>query len=93
MAVHGQRAARGQLVRVGRAQDERTGAAHLLMQQADGVVLPIVGAEGIGADEFGQAVGLVGVGAANGAHLVQHHTTRPSSAAATPLRCLRGRRR
>ena len=39
------------------------GAAHLFMQQADGVVGRIVGAEGIGADQFGQGVGLVGRGA------------------------------
>ena len=55
------------------AHDQRAGAAHLLMEQADGVVLRIVRAEGIGADQFGQAVGLVGIGAADGAHLMQHH--------------------
>ena len=48
-------------------------AAHLLVQQADGVVLRIVGAEGVGADQLGQAVGLVRLGAAHRPHLVQHH--------------------
>ena len=41
------------------------------MQHADGVGLRIVGAEGIGADEFGEILGLVRVRAANGTHLVQ----------------------
>ena len=72
MAVDGQRAAGRQARGVGAAQDQRAGAAHLLMQQADGVVLGIVGAQGVGADEFGQPLGVVGVGAAHGAHLVQH---------------------
>ena len=35
------------------------------------LVSRIVGAERVGADELGQAVGLVGVGAAHRAHLVQ----------------------
>ena len=72
MPVHRQRAAGGQPVRVGGAQDQRSGAAHLLMQQADGIVFRIVGAEGVGADELGEPVGLVRIGGANGAHLVQH---------------------
>ena len=42
------------------------------MQQADGIVGGIVGAEGVGADQLGQAVGLVGFRAAHAAHLVQH---------------------
>ena len=35
------------------------------------LVVGVVGAEGVGADQFGQAVGLVRLGAAHGAHLVQ----------------------
>ena len=69
--VHRQRAAGGQAMRVRRAHDQRTGAAHLLVQQADGVVLPVVGAEGVGADQLRQTVGDVGLGAAHRAHLVQ----------------------
>ena len=47
------------------------GGAHLPVQEADGVLLVVVGAEGVGADELGQGVGLVGGGADRGAHLVQ----------------------
>ncbi len=42
------------------------------MENADGVGLGIVGAEGIGADEFGQPVGLMRFGLAPGSHFVQH---------------------
>ncbi len=38
---------------------------------ADGIAGRIVGAEGVGADEFGKAVGLVGIRAAHAAHFVQ----------------------
>ena len=72
-AVHRQGAARRQLVAVGHAHDQRAGAAHFLMQQAHGIVHGVVGAEGVGADQFRQAVALMGEGAANGTHLVQHH--------------------
>ena len=73
VAVHRQRAARRQLVAVGRRQDQRAAAAHLLMQQADGVVHRIVGAEGVGADQLRQPVGLMRLGAAQRPHLMQHH--------------------
>ena len=71
--VDGERAAGRQLVRVGRAHDQRAGAAHLLVQQADGVVLRIVGAEGVGADQLGEVLGEMRFGAARRPHLVQHH--------------------
>src|SRR3546814_16786512 len=45
----------------------------LLVQQADRVVLGIVAAEGVGADQLGEAVGHVRPGGAQRAHLVQHH--------------------
>ena len=45
--------------------------AHLPVQEADGVLLVVVGAEGVGADELGQRAGLVGGGAGRRAHLVQ----------------------
>ena len=57
----------------GGAHDERACASHLLVQQADRVVGGIVGAEGVGADQLGQAVGEMRIGAAHRAHLVQHH--------------------
>ena len=73
VAVDGQRAAGRQLVRVGRAHDQRAGAPHLLVQQADGVVGGIVGAEGVGADQLGEVFGEMRLGAAHRPHLVQHH--------------------
>ena len=54
VAVDRQRAAGGHLVGVGRAHDQRAQPAHFGVQQADRVVGGIVGAEGIGADQFGQ---------------------------------------
>ena len=71
--VDGERAAGGNLVDVGRAHDQRIQPAHLLVQQADRVVAGVVGAEGIGADELGAAVGHVRFGRAHRAHLVQNH--------------------
>ena len=73
VAVDGERAAGRQLVGVGRAHDQRARAPHLLVQQADGIVGGIVGAEGVGADQLGQAVGEMRIGAAHRPHLVQHH--------------------
>ena len=72
LAVDGERAAGGDGVAVGGGDDEAAGRPHLPVQQADGVLLVVVGAEGVRADELGQAVGLVGEGADHGAHLVQH---------------------
>ena len=47
--------------------------AHFGMQQPDRVVGGVVGAERIGADQFGEAVGAVRLGHPMRAHLVQHH--------------------
>ncbi len=93
IAVDGQRPAGGQLVAVARRHDQRAGAAHLLVQQADGVGGGIVGAEAVGADQLGEAVGLVRLGAAVGAHLVQHDGHAEAARSATPPRCRRDRRR
>ena len=71
VAVDGQRAARRNLVGIGAGHDQRVHAPHLAMDQADGIGCRLVRPEGIGTDEFGQLVGLVGIGAAHGAHLVQ----------------------
>ena len=43
------------------------------MQQPDRVIGGVVGAERIGADQFGEAVGAVRLGHPMRAHLVQHH--------------------
>ena len=71
VAVHRQRAAGGHLIGVGGAHDQRVQPAHFGVQQADRVVGGIVGAERIGAHEFGKAVGAMGFGHPAGAHLMQ----------------------
>ena len=72
-AVHGERAAGGKLMALRRLHDEGARAAHLLVEQADGIGFGVVGAEGVRADQFGAAAGLVRLGHALGAHLVQNH--------------------
>jgi len=72
VAVDRERAARGHLVRVARRHDQRAEPAHLLVQQADRVRVGVVGPERVGADQFGQAPGLVGLGHPLRPHLVQH---------------------
>ena len=71
--VDGQSAASWNLRLIGGLHDDRAAAAHLFMQQTDGIALPIVGAEGIGAHQFSQTVRVVGVGLADGPHFVEHH--------------------
>ncbi len=73
VAIDRERAAGRHLIGVGRAHDQRAEAAHFLVQQADGVVFGVVGAERVRADEFREAVGLVRFGLARRAHFVQHH--------------------
>jgi len=70
VAVDGKRATGRHLAAIGTGHDQGTGEAHFRMDHADGVRRRIIGAEGIGADELGQAVGLVGIGTAHAAHLV-----------------------
>jgi len=72
VAIDRERAAGGHLIGVAGAHDQRAETAHLLMQQPDGVVLGIVGTEGVRAHELGEAIRLVRVCGALGAHLVQH---------------------
>src|SRR3979490_2167660 len=48
------------------------GPPHLLVQQADRVVDGIVGAEGVGTDEFGEVFREMRLGAAHRPHLVHH---------------------
>jgi len=70
--VHRQRAARRNPVGVGRAQYQGIAAPHLLMQQTDGVVERVVGAQRVRAHQLGEAAGLVRLGAPRGAHFVKH---------------------
>ena len=58
-------------MRISRFDDERTHAAHFIMQEANGVVIAIVGTEGVGADEFGAVAGLMCFGFAHRAHFMQ----------------------
>jgi hypothetical protein len=61
VAIDGQGAAGGHLVLVGGRHDQAVAAAHLGVQQAHGVELPVVRAERVGAHHLGQTVGMVGV--------------------------------
>ncbi|MCY1239343.1 hypothetical protein D9M72_521350 [compost metagenome] len=72
MTIDGERAAGRNLVGIGGLHDQRAGKAHFRMQNADRIAGRIIRAERIGTDEFGKAVGLVRVGAAHAAHLVQN---------------------
>jgi len=71
-AVHRQRTAGRQLVSIGNPHDQRAAAAHLFMQQADRIVLMVVGAEGIRADELGKTSGQVRLCQFVRPHFVQH---------------------
>ena len=92
-AVYRERAACGKLMALRRLHDERARAAHLLVQQADGVRLAVVGAEGVRADELGAVAGLVRLGQAPGPHLVQDHAGAALRRPARPPRSPRARRR
>ena len=69
--VDGKRAAGGDTVRIRCRDDQGSQDTHLGMQDADRIALGIVGAEGVGADQLRQPVGLMGLRAAVGPHLVQ----------------------
>ncbi len=71
-AVDGQRTASRNLMCIGTSHDERTGEAHLGMENADGIGFGIIRAERIGTDQLGKLLGLVGIGAAHRAHFVQY---------------------
>ena len=62
-------------------------APHLLMQQAHRVVLGIVGAEGVGADQFGQAIGVMRLGASAAAASRAAPRRRRPRPPARPPRC------
>ena len=71
VAVHGQSTAGRHLVGIGATQDQAVAAAHFFVQQSYRVVLGVVGAERVRAHHLRQPVGLVRLGLADGAHLVQ----------------------
>ncbi len=73
LAVHRQRTAGGELVGVGGGHHQRARQPHFGVEQAHGVQAGVVGAERIGADEFGEAAGPVRLGHAAWAHFMQHH--------------------
>ena len=73
VAVNSQRAPRRDLVGIAAGHDQGICQPHFGMQQADRIAFGIVGAEGIGADEFRKGVGLVRVSAAHAAHFVEDH--------------------
>ena len=76
----------------------RSQAAHFLVQETDGVVLLVVGAKRVRADQFGEQCSLVGRGFAEGTHLVKHgrhaercdlpRSLRTSQPAADDVHCL-----
>ena len=68
-----QRPAGRHLVTVAAGHDQRTAAPHFFVQEADGVVERVVRTEGVGADQLGQAAGLMGCCLALRPHFVQHH--------------------
>ena len=70
--VHRESAARRHLMRIRRTHDQRSKPPHLVVQQADRVRLAVIGTEAVGADEFGEPLGLVRRRHAERAHLVQH---------------------
>ena len=91
--VDGQRAAGGDGVAVGAGDDEASRPTHLPVQEADGVLLVVVGAEGIGADELGQGRRSGGrVCRPRGASRAGSPARRPRRPARRP-RSRRGRRR
>jgi len=59
-------------MRVGGAHDQRTQSAHLGVQQANGIISRVIGAERIGTDELGKPIGVVGLGWPHRPHLVQY---------------------
>ena len=73
VAIDREGAAGGYLIVVRRSHDQRAEPAHLFMQKTDRVVLAIVGAERIGADQLGLAIGLVRRRCPARPHFMQHH--------------------
>ena len=72
VAVNRQRSPGGHLVSVSASHDQRPGQPHLRMENSDCVRLGIVGAKGVGADQFGETVRLVRIGPPDRPHLVEY---------------------
>ena len=73
VAIDRESAACGHLVAIGRRHDQRSGEPHFRMQNAHRTGGRIIRAKRIRADQFGKAIGLVGVGHALAAHFVEDH--------------------
>ncbi len=69
-AVDGEGVASGDGGGVGFGEEDGPGPAHLLLEEPGRGVFGL-GLEGVGADQFGEVGGLVGLGGACGAHLVE----------------------
>ncbi len=73
LAINRQRPACRDLMGVTAGHDHAVQQPHLRVQQAHGIVFPVVRPEGVGTDQLGQAIGVVGIGHNPcPAHLVQH---------------------
>ena len=79
-AVDGEGVAGGNGGGVGFGEQDRAGAAHLLLQQPGRGVFGL-GFERVGADQFGEVGGLVRLGGAGRAHLVELDFAGPDEAA------------
>ena len=90
--VDGEGVAGGDGGGVGFAEEKGVGAAHLLLEEPGRGVFGL-GLEGVGADEFGEVGGLVGLGGAVRAHLVEGDGAAPGRRPGERLRGLRGLRR
>ena len=72
VAVDGKGRSGGDTVGVGRRHDQRAERAHLRVEKTDRIILGIVGAEAVGADQFSQAVGVMSRSDVSGAaHLAE----------------------
>ena len=87
-AVHGERLTGWHLVAVGSGHDERARAPQLLVQEAHGVALGIVGAERVGADQLREPVRYVRLGGAHRPHLPE--LDRSAAAGDLPRRLAAG---
>ena len=88
MPVHRQGAAGRQLVGIGGSHESANRRGASLHAAGPPHCSPVVGAEGIGADQLGQAVGLVGEGAF---YVAAFHAAPPPARPRPPARRLRNR--
>ena len=69
--VDRQRTAGRQTRRIGLGHNDRAHTPHFFVDQAHGIFLAVIGAEGVGTHHFRQPVGRVRIGFHHAAHLVQ----------------------